>query len=56
MNKIYFKDLEKYFNQDIMVEGFVDNIRDLQYVQFIVLRDSTSKVQVQLRKNEAIKN
>ncbi len=55
MNKIYFKDLEKYFDQNIIIEGFVDNIRDLQYVQFIVLRDSTGKVQVTIEKNETKK-
>ena len=37
MKKIYFKNLNEYFNKKITVEGFVDNIRDLQYVQFIIL-------------------
>ena len=52
MNKIYFKDLNNYFNQKVTLEGFVDNIRDLQYVQFIILRDSTGKVQVTIEKSE----
>ncbi|MDD3478098.1 MAG: OB-fold nucleic acid binding domain-containing protein, partial [Candidatus Izemoplasmatales bacterium] len=52
MNKIYFADLSQYFDQEIELQGFVDKIRDLQYVQFIVLRDSTSKVQVTIEKND----
>ncbi|HOZ54018.1 MAG TPA: aspartate--tRNA(Asn) ligase [Bacilli bacterium] len=52
MKKIYFKDLKEYFNQDIEVQGFIDNIRDLQYVQFIVLRDTTGKIQITIEKND----
>jgi len=52
MGKILFKDLEKYFGKEIEVQGFVDKIRDLQYVQFVVLRDSTAKVQMTIEKNE----
>ena len=52
MKKIYFKDLNEYFNKEITVEGFVDNIRDLQYVQFLVVRDSTGKLQITIEKNE----
>ncbi|MFA5742222.1 MAG: aspartate--tRNA(Asn) ligase, partial [Candidatus Izemoplasmatales bacterium] len=32
--------------------GFVDKIRDLQYVQFVIVRDSTGKVQVTIEKND----
>ena len=52
MSKIYFKDLNNYFNKEVTLEGFVDNIRDLQYVQFVILRDSTGKVQVTIEKSE----
>lgn len=52
MSKIMFKDLAEYFNQEIEIQGFVDKIRDLQYVQFIVLRDSSSKIQMTIEKNE----
>ena len=52
MKKIYFKDLNNYFNKEITVAGFVDNVRDLQYVQFLILRDITGKVQVTIEKNE----
>ena len=53
MKKIYFKNLNEYFEQEITIEGFVDNIRDLQYVQFLVIRDATGKVQITIEKNES---
>ena len=52
MKKIYFKNLNEYINKEITVEGFVDNIRDLQYVQFLVVRDSSGKLQVTIEKND----
>lgn len=52
MKEIYFKNLKEYLGKEICIEGFVDNIRNLQYVQFLVLRDSTGKVQVTIEKNE----
>ncbi len=52
MEKIYFRDLAKYYNQEIEIAGFVDKIRDLQYVQFVILRDSSDKVQLTIEKNE----
>ena len=51
MSKIKFSDLKNYFGQEIVLEGFVDRIRDLQYVQFVVLRDATGRVQVTLEKD-----
>ena len=50
MSKIYFKDLSNYYDQEITLQGFVDNIRDLQYVQFVILRDNTGKVQMTIEK------
>ena len=55
MKKIYFKNLREYFNQEIIIEGFIESIRDLQYVQFMVIRDITGKVQVTIEKNESNK-
>ena len=52
MKKIYFKNLNEYLNKEITIEGFVDSIRDLQYVQFLVIRDISGKVQVTIEKNE----
>ena len=52
MKKIYFKNLNEYINKEITIEGFVDNIRDLQYVQFLIVRDSSGKLQVTIEKDE----
>lgn len=52
MKKIYFKNLNEYLGQKIEIEGFVDSIRDLQYVQFMIVRDISGKLQVTIEKNE----
>ena len=39
-------------NREVTISGFVDKIRNLQYVQFVILRDTTGKVQVTIEKNE----
>lgn len=52
MKKIDAKDLQQYYGKQIEFSGFVDNIRDLQWVQFVILRDSTGKVQVTIEKSE----
>ncbi len=54
MKKIYFKNLKEYKSQEITIEGFVDSLRDLQYVQFLIIRDTTGKIQVTIEKNEEI--
>ncbi len=51
MKKIYFKNLNEYLEQEITIEGFVDNVRILQYVDFLIIRDTTGKVQVTIEKN-----
>ena len=50
--KLFIKDLNKHLNEKIELQGFVDNIRNLQYVQFVILRDSTGKVQMTIEKND----
>lgn len=52
MKKIYAKDLKEHFGEEIEFSGFVDNIRDLQWVQFVILRDSTGRIQVTIEKSE----
>lgn len=52
MNKLRFCDLKEHFNEEVVLKGFIDNLRDLQYVQFLVLRDRTGKVQVTIEKND----
>ena len=55
-NKIYFKDLKNHIDEELVLKGFIDKIRDLQYVQFVILRDSTGLVQVTLEKNDSMKD
>ena len=43
-------------NSKVIVNGFVDKIRNLQYVQFVILRDTTGKVQITIEKNEENKS
>ena len=50
--KIFAKDLKNYYGKKIEFSAFVDNIRDLQWVQFVILRDSTGRVQVTIEKSE----
>ncbi len=52
MKRIYLNDLKNHYNETIEVSGFVDNIRDLQWVQFIILRDDTGKLQITIEKSE----
>ena len=46
------KELKEHFEEDIVVSGFVDEIRNLKWVQFVVLRDQTGKVQITIEKSE----
>ena len=52
MEKVYAKNLKKYFGKEISFSGFVDSIRNLQWVMFVILRDSTGKLQVTIEKSD----
>ena len=52
MEKVYVKDLKKYVNQEISFSGFIDSIRDKKWVMFVILKDSTGKVQMTIEKSE----
>lgn len=47
-----FNELTNHFNEEITVQGFVSKIRDLQYVQFIILRQGINKLQITIEKND----
>ncbi|MBR1417201.1 MAG: aspartate--tRNA(Asn) ligase [Bacilli bacterium] len=51
MNKIYVNELKNYIDKEIIFSGFVDVVRDKKWVQFIILRDSTGKVQATVEKS-----
>ncbi|MFV0275026.1 MAG: aspartate--tRNA(Asn) ligase [Bacilli bacterium] len=50
--KVNIDKLSLNFNNEVTISGFVDTIRDLQYVQFLVIRDNTGKVQATIEKND----
>ena len=52
MKKIYLNELKNYYGEEVELSGFVDNIRDLQWVQFVILRDNTGRVQITIEKSE----
>ena len=52
MNIIQIKDLKDHFNEEVSIQAFVENVRNLQYVQFVILRDGTGKVQVTIEKSD----
>ena len=52
MKKVYVNELEKYLEQEISFSGYVDTIRDKKWVMFVILRDSTGKVQMTIEKSE----
>lgn len=50
--RIVFEELENYIEKEIEISAFVENVRNLQYVIFIILRDETGKLQVTIEKSE----
>ena len=50
MKKINFSELNNHYNETLELHGFVEKVRDLQYVQFLILRDKSGSVQVTLEK------
>ncbi len=52
MDKIYVNKLSNYIDSEISFSGFVDTIRDKKWVQFVILRDSTGKVQMTIEKSD----
>lgn len=58
MKTIKINELEKFYDQDVLIQGFVENIRNLQYVIFMIIKDNTGKVQVTIEKenNEELVN
>lgn len=43
--------LKEHFNEEITISGFAEKIRNLQWVQFIVLRNGTDRLQITIEKS-----
>ena len=54
MKKINFSELSNHYNETLELHGFVEKVRDLQYVQFLILRDKSGSVQVTLEKDGSL--
>lgn len=54
MKNISINELKNHFREEVVINGFVDNIRNLQWVQFVIIRDNTDKVQITIEKSEEI--
>ena len=52
MKKVFVKELENYTEKEVTISGFVDTVRDKKWVMFVILKDSTGKVQLTLEKSE----
>ena len=50
--KLYVNELNEHIGEEITFSGFVDTIRDKKWVMFVILRDSTGKVQMTIEKSE----
>ena len=53
MNKVYVNELKNHIGEEVTFSGFVDVVRDKKWVQFVILRDSTGKVQMTVEKEPA---
>ena len=45
-------EIKNHFDEDVTISGFVDEIRNLKWVQFVVVRDQTGRVQITIEKSE----
>ena len=52
MKRIRINELKDHLGEKVTISGFVDNVTNLQWFQFIVLRYETSKVQITIEKSE----
>ena len=52
MKKIFVSELNNFIGKEITFKGFVDVVRDKKWVMFVILRDSTGKVQLTIEKSE----
>ena len=50
MQRVYIGQIKEHLEQEILLQGFVENFRDGRAMAFIVLKDITGKVQVTVEK------
>ena len=52
MERVYLSDVRKHLNEEILVQGFVENFRNGKSMAFIVLKDITGKLQITVEKEK----
>ncbi len=52
MNRTYIADALKAPGTEVLLQGFIDNLRDSKYMTFIVLKDITGRIQVTIEKEK----
>ena len=45
-------ELSNHYDEEVEIQGFVESIRNIKWVQFLVIRDLSGKVQVTIEKSE----
>lgn len=50
MERVYIGKIKEYTDQEVKLQGFVENFRDGKSMAFIVLKDITGKVQITIEK------
>ena len=50
--RVKISELNNYYGSEVTIKGFVEKVRDLQPVIFIVIRDLTGKVQLTIEKSD----
>jgi len=52
MKRTYVKDIKNKLNESVLVQGFVENLRNGKAMAFIVLKDITGKIQITVEKEK----
>ncbi|MBR5739534.1 MAG: aspartate--tRNA(Asn) ligase [Lachnospiraceae bacterium] len=52
MERVYLNEVRSHLNEEILVQGFVENFRNSSYMMFIVLKDITGKLQITIEKDK----
>lgn len=51
LKRLCIKDLTEHYNEEVELQAFVENIRNIKWVQFVILKDETGKVQMTIEKS-----
>jgi len=52
MERVYLSEVKNHLEEEVLVQGFVENFRDGRAMAFIVLKDITGKLQITIEKEK----